>query len=119
MNLPSTDSEGVVEDHEDLSGVKHMDLEEFHKLGLLQEVNRRFFHPCGLALEMEYAEDGTMRFGGVWDYREDPEGIVFSEGTELSLQAVHNVNALLDSHLEGRLAMFGDTVIQPVNLPKR
>lgn len=51
---------------------------EFRREGYLQEANRRFFHPLGLALEVVVAEDGeVLRLGGIWDCRDDPEGIVY------------------------------------------
>ena len=57
---------------------KRMDLTEFRNEGYLQEVNRQFFHPLGLALEVVMEEDGTIsRLGGIWDYRDDPEGMFF------------------------------------------
>lgn len=60
--------------------VKRMDIAEFRRLGYLQEVNRQFFHPLGLALEVvEVEEDGSMRLGGIWDCRDDPEGMIFEE----------------------------------------
>jgi hypothetical protein len=58
---------------------RHMSLDEFQQLGYLQEANRLFFHPRGLALEMVVERDGSMRLGGIWDYRDDPEGIVFAD----------------------------------------
>lgn len=56
---------------------KKMTPKEFREQGYLQEVNRRFLHPLGLALEVVREVDGTERFGDVWDSREDPEGFVF------------------------------------------
>lgn len=56
-----------------------LDISEFRRLGYLQEVNRQFLHPLGLALEVVVEEDGTERLGGIWDYRDDPEGIFFGE----------------------------------------
>ena len=58
-----------------------MDIREFWEAGYLQEANRRFFHPLGLALEVEVDDEtGEFRLGGVWDYRDDPEGVLFSPG---------------------------------------
>ena len=57
--------------------IKRIDIKEFREKGYLQEVNRRFFHPLGLALEINQEDDGTESLGGVWDYREDPEGIYY------------------------------------------
>ena len=45
-------------------------------LGLLQEVNRIFFHPIGLAAELDPV-DGRI---SIQDHRDDPEGVVFAEG---------------------------------------
>jgi len=59
--------------------MKRMDIAEFRRLGYLQEVNRQFLHPLGLALEVMVEEDGSMRLSGVWDYRDDPEGMIFDE----------------------------------------
>ncbi len=59
--------------------IKRMDVKEFREMGLLAEVNRTFFHPLGLALEVSVEDDGTESLGGIWDYREDPEGILYSE----------------------------------------
>lgn len=100
--------------------VQYMDLKEFQADGYLQEVNRRFLHPLGLALEMQTGDDDdayvvmgkahltalanctstvedrsgseddaldaawkaidrarSAILGGVWDYRDDPEGMEF------------------------------------------
>jgi len=82
--------------------VKRIDIAEFREQGYLQEANRLFFHPLGLALEV-VSEDSdcfscggrgefngvkcetcngtgtlhTEKLGGVWDYRDDPEGMTF------------------------------------------
>ena len=57
--------------------IKRIDIKEFREKGFLQEANRKFFHPLGLALEIVIEEDGSERLGGVWDYRDDPEGMFF------------------------------------------
>lgn len=62
--------------------IKRMSPAEFRDLGYLQEVNRRFLHPLGLALEV-VGDDETGEitgFGQVWDYRDDPEGMTFAPG---------------------------------------
>jgi hypothetical protein len=56
-----------------------IDLKEFRDFGYLQELNRRFLHPLGLALVMAQKEDGTLSILGIQDGRDDPEGIVFSD----------------------------------------
>lgn len=60
--------------------IKRLDVAEFRRLGYLQELNRRFLHPLGMALEVLIDDDGTERFGQVWDYRDDPEGMRFADG---------------------------------------
>lgn len=60
--------------------IKKMSVREFREGGYLQELNRRFLHPLGLALEVAIDQDGVERFGGVWDYRDDPEGLIFAPG---------------------------------------
>lgn len=65
-----------------LSDLKAMNIAEFREKGYLQEINRRFLHPLGLALVTECEEDGQTKIIGVWDSRDDPEGITFGlEGT--------------------------------------
>jgi len=65
--------------------IKHMDIAEFRDDGYLQEANRLFFHPLGLALEIkrdsndETGEKGPWFISGVWDVRDDPEGIKFDD----------------------------------------
>ena len=57
--------------------VKRIAIKKFRDRGYLQEANRLFFHPLGLALEVIIDELGGVRLGGVWDDRDDPEGHVF------------------------------------------
>jgi hypothetical protein len=67
--------------------------------GLLYEINRRVLHPVGLALQVEFPDDGGPLEGDpkptgtikleakIWDEREDPEGIIFEESTLMEGQA--------------------------------
>ena len=57
--------------------IKKMSTKEFRKLGYLQELNRQFLHPLGLALMVIVDDNGNERFDEVWDARNDPEGIRF------------------------------------------
>jgi hypothetical protein len=59
--------------------IKRMNIKEFREMGLLAELNRAFLHPLGLALEIVVDDDGTERLGGIWDYRDDPEGMLYSQ----------------------------------------
>lgn len=58
---------------------KKMTPKEFYELGYLQELNRQFLHPLGMALEVVIDDEtGDVSFGKVWDYRDDPEGMQFA-----------------------------------------
>lgn len=59
--------------------VRYMTAEEFRDGGYLLEANRRFFHPLGLALEVDLDSDGKHIIA-VWDCRDDPEGVNFADG---------------------------------------
>lgn len=99
--------------------IKYMSIREFVELGFLQEANRRFFHPLGLALEVHVEGvsdvDGSYRLGGIWDYRDDPEGIIFTG----PLDPVKADNVLVEEgrHAQARLSMIG-SMIQPLDSVK-
>lgn len=59
--------------------MKYLDLTAFVKEGYLQEVNRQFFHPLGLALVVSVDDDNIVSLAGVWNSRDDSEGIYFSD----------------------------------------
>jgi len=94
-------------------GVKRLDMAVFRDLGLLQEANRLFFHPLGLALEWTAGDETTPAgITGVWDYRDDPEGMMFGEG--LDPAKMEAVEAERWRHVAARRALFGST-IQPIS----
>jgi len=87
---------------------KRMSAKEFRELGYLQELNRRFLHPLGLGLEIVQEKDGTERFGGVWDYREDPEGLLYGlkdEADQSRLDRFKRNAGFIDSEIEWRTKM--------------
>ena len=118
--------------------IKHIDIKEFRERGYLQEANRRFFHPLGLALETTICDncggsgyepgsnnhcqglrlqeggcDGKGEWiSGVWDYREDPEGITF-DGIGLDVAKADAIDDEFDEHAGARIDLLGQ-VIQPV-----
>lgn len=92
-----------------------MDIQEFKDGGFLQEVNRQFLHPLGLALEIRKNEEGEYELGGIWDYRDDPEGILYDEGV-LNWKKLTNVSAEYHKHAPYRIRQMGDT-IQKVPVP--
>ena len=54
-----------------------MDIKDFREYGFLQELNRQFLHPMGMALEVEIDDNGNEYLGGIWDYTDDEEGIYY------------------------------------------
>ena len=96
-----------------------MSVEEFRSEGYLQELNRRFLHPLGLALGVRSLP--TSVFGEfiaeIYDACDDPEGWVFAgfEGEELDAFEARAaaVAARWDACAEERQRRLG-FVIQPV-----
>lgn len=94
-----------------MSIINRMSVAEFRAAGYLQEVNRRFLHPLGLALEVIVDDDGTELFGQVWDGRDDPEGWAF--GPEMiDADKAQRIEAELQAKAEYRRRSLG-YVIQP------
>lgn len=92
---------------------RYMDIAEFRKLGYVQEINRRFLHPLGLALEVTVEDDGTERISGVWDGRDDPEGYYFDDLTREDAERVSRMGAELTARSPARVAALG-YVVQPL-----
>lgn len=92
-----------------MSDVKRIDVKEFREFGFLQEVNRQFLHPLGLALEIVMEEDGTERIGGVWDYRDDPEGMFFQDGI-IDVAKIKRVEELRKSKEDKRIEAEGSVI---------
>jgi len=91
-----------------MKDIKRIDIKEFREFGFLQEANRLFFHPLGLALEVEIDDDGNEKLGGIWDYRDDPRGILFADGVLDSKKAA-NVSALREDKQPIRASSHCDT----------
>lgn len=85
--------------------VKRMDVKEFREMGLLVELNRTFLHPLGLALEVVVDDDGTEKLGGIWDYRDDPEGIVY--GNPLPVDKVNKAREFIKQKHRQRAKVLG------------
>ena len=95
--------------------VKRIDIAEFRSEGYLQEVNRRFLHPLGLALEIVIDDDtGESSLGGVWDYRDDPEGIVFDLGDGALVEHAERIDRYWSEREPARRAALG-FYVQGVN----
>lgn len=96
--------------------IKKMSVREFRDEGFLQELNRQFLHPLGLALEVLIDDDNKVTFGEVWDYRDDPEGLMYSQGDIDSefVRKANNVKSLAESKARHRQSKLG-WVVQPVS----
>ena len=99
--------------------IKRIDIKEFRESGYLQELNRRFLHPLGLALEIVQEDDGTEKLGGVWDYREDSEGIYYDiKNSDSTRKARFKANKhLIDNEFEIRSMVRKDILgfdIEPI-----
>ncbi len=85
--------------------INYLDVKEFRVQGYLQEINRVVLHPLGLALEIQTHDDGTESFGGVWDYRSDPEGIMY--GDALDKDKRENIRKLTEKRRPPRELALG------------
>lgn len=95
--------------------IKKIDIKEFCEKGYLQELNRQFLHPFGLALEIKIDEhSGTYSLNGIWDCRDDPEGIIFGDlSSEDAIQKAKNVSNERKRLRQSRLDILGYE-IQPI-----
>ena len=85
-----------------MKDIKRIDIKEFRKLGFLQELNRQFLHPMGLALEVVVDEEtGEEKLGGIWDYRNDPEGIIYdiANSDEERIKAFNDKANYVENHI--------------------
>lgn len=84
--------------------IKRIDIKEFREKGYLQELNRRFLHPLGLALEILIDDSGNEKLGGVWDYREDKEGVIYDiSNSNLERKTIFNDKKLfINKEFENR-----------------
>jgi len=102
MQLTSKDPKDTVKP---LDMDRVMDLTEFREKGYLQEVNRRFFHPLGLALCIS-RPSGTEHPSviNIADSREDPEGVEYglAESTPERIESFNKKKALIDSEFNKR-----------------
>lgn len=91
--------------------IQTMTAKEFRELGYLQELNRQFLHPLGLALTVRVEEDGTETVAEVWDYRHDPEGICFDSNAVDTQKAQYVMQQQIERRA-ARLKALG-YIIQP------
>jgi hypothetical protein len=102
--------------------IKRIDIKEFREKGYLQELNRRFLHPLGLALEIIIDDDNNEKLGGIWDYRNDEEGIYYDiEKSNIERKRIFNTKKnFIDSELGYRREQRKNKLgfdIEPVSNP--
>jgi hypothetical protein len=98
--------------------IKRIPIKELREMGFIQEINRRLLHPCGLALEVILdKETGEETLGGVWDFRDDPEGMYFGEEV-LSVEKARTVDKLWYSKTHHRDEHLG-YIVQPLPEPEK
>lgn len=94
--------------------VKRIDIKEFRESGLLAELNRVFLHPLGLALEVSVEDDGTEKLGGIWDYRDDPEGVLYSK-EHFPTEKIEKAQEFIKQKHEQRMKVLGFVFQDPNN----
>ena len=79
--------------------------------GYIMELNRRFLHPLGLAFAVDREcvnGDGSFPVQ-VWDYRDDPEGMLFADlSDDDAIRKYESVADELAEKRDGRWAALGD-----------
>lgn len=83
--------------------------------GYLQEANRRFFHPLGLALRVSSDAAGTLSALDVVDYRDDAEGVFFGPARDpmeasRRLGFAGKIDAEIDAKRAKRTEILGDVI---------
>jgi hypothetical protein len=94
---------------------KQMDLQEFRDSGVLQEANRRFFHPLGLALAILQKEE-TKEFIDVHiipplilvDKRDTDR--VFYQEEHMTKEKADNVKEMIKRRAPKRVELLGEIV---------
>lgn len=92
-----------------------MPLADLVEGGYLQEANRRFFHPLGLALRVSTDQAGTPATLDVVDYRDDPEGVFFGPAPDpmeasRRLGFAGKIDAEFDAKRAKRTEILGDVI---------
>jgi hypothetical protein len=91
-----------------------MSLKDFRDLGFLQEANRQFFHPLGLALGLVANENEDYSSVIIYDWRDDPDGGMFQSLNEpRDKECYEYIKFIHDEKAAVRLEKFG-FVIQPI-----
>lgn len=85
--------------------MKTLDWKTLREDGYLQEVNRNFFHPLGLALAIN-VDDENNGVLSILDARDDPQGFNFLDTIDLLPKAA-KIKQISDERSEARLQALG------------
>ena len=92
------------------SKTEMMPVDDFVNMGLLQEVNRIFFHPRGLAMAIGVTEEGEHVIMGVRDHRDSGVGVIFNPTSPVDIDKYKSAEELLINRQNARQEKFGWTV---------
>jgi hypothetical protein len=93
-----------------------MTVKQFVEEGYLQEVNRLFFHPLGIALSISVSEAGRYRLGKI-KTTDDPEGFIFGGFAEPEIERAYAITARGVSMAKTRKKNLG-YVVEPLSSPR-
>lgn len=94
--------------------IKYITPSELISHGYLQEANRQFFHPLGLALEVNRIEGVWKESLRIQDWRDDPEGVIF-EPDVIDKTKMDNILSELKKRVSVRMRLLGN-VVQPLKI---
>lgn len=95
---------------------QYMSLNEFRESGLLQELNRQFLHPLGLAMAVAVDDEGNVtHIVGIQDHRDDPEGTIYAQLGYDAQRKAERFEVFSSRRHAARNAALG-YVIQPLEL---
>ncbi|KKK56859.1 hypothetical protein LCGC14_3060290, partial [marine sediment metagenome] len=101
--------------------IKYMSAREFHETGYLFELNRCFLHPLGLALEVKtdpHDPKFESSISGIWDYRDDEEGMRFGELGADDQKKADVIEKLRSDRVAARVSKLGYW-IQPCKVEEK
>lgn len=82
--------------------------------GYLQEANRQFFHPLGLALEVNRSKGVWQESLHIQDWRDDPEGVIFAPDV-IDKEKMDNILSERQKRESFRRGLLGN-VVQPLQI---
>ena len=93
---------------------RYVPIQEFVEFGYLQELNRQFLHPLGMALAWGFDDDAEIVLMGIQDHRSATDGMIFADlSDEESRTKERKVAAECDRRMSARMSSVGSWV-QPM-----